>query len=584
MAMRVAFPGAVAMFAAAAVFAPSAAPPPAYFEDRSAHSGILFVLNNAVSAERHQIETMAGGVAVFDYDNDGYPDIYFANGAEQPSLQKTGPRYRNRLYRNKHDWTFEDVTDKAGVGGTGYNIGVATADYDNDGHADLFVTGVNGNTLFHNRGDGTFEDVTRRAGLESHEWAVAAAWVDYDNDGRLDLFVVNYVKWDPASELFCGDAERGIRTYCHPRYYQPLANRLYRNNGDGTFSDVSAISGIAAHAGKGMGIVIADYDHDGWMDVFVANDTVPNFLFHNERNGTFREVALQAGVGYNDDGKALSSMGADFRDLDNDGWEDLVVTALSNQTFPVFRNVGRGLFSDVTYQSHAGVISMPLSGWGMGIFDFDNDGWKDVFVAAGDVQDNTEMLSSGKSRQQNLLMMNDGDGGFRAAIFGPAAQHRGVAFGDFDRDGRVDAVVTRLYEPPVLLRNTMGDGNHWLTLRLAGTTSNRDGIGARVIVRSGGVTQVNHVTTSTGYACSSELAVHFGLGRITTVDSIEIDWPSGSRQTIKGVSADSILSVRERPAPLRRVAASDHTPPDGLLSSARICRPMDPRLTRHCTF
>jgi enediyne biosynthesis protein E4 len=533
----------------AALLAPLAAPPAPSFEDRSAHSGISFVLNNAASPEKHQIETMAGGVAVFDYDNDGYPDIYFANGAEQPSLVKTGPQYRNRLYHNKHDWTFEDVTDKAGVGGAGYNIGVAAGDYDNDGHEDLFVTGVKGNTLFHNRGDGTFEDVTRKAGLESHDWAVAAAWIDYDNDRLLDLFVVNYVKWDPSAELFCGDAERGIRTYCHPRYYQPLANRLYHNNGDGTFTDVSIASGIAAHPGKGMGIAIADYDHDGWMDVFVANDTVPNFLFHNEHNGTFREVALQAGVGYSDDGKALSCMGADFRDLDNDGWEDLVVTALSNQTFPVFRNLRHGQFSDVTYQSHAGIISMPLSGWSMGIFDFDNDGWKDVFVAAGDVQDNTELLSSGKSRQQNLLMLNDGHGGFRSGLVGPAAQNRGVAFGDFDRDGGVDAVVTRLNESPVLLRNIMGGGNHWLAFRLIGSSSNRDGIGARVTVRSGGMTQVNHVTTSTGYACSSELAVHFGLGPSTRADSVEIEWPSGARQTLTNVSAGSFLTVHEPIAP-----------------------------------
>jgi enediyne biosynthesis protein E4 len=524
----------------------SAAGPDPYFEDRSARSGIDFVLRNAASPEKHQIETMAGGVAVFDYDNDGYPDIYFTNGADQPSLEKNDPRYRNRLYRNRHDWTFEDVTDKAGVGGAGFNIGVAAGDYDNDGNADLFVTGVKGNTLFHNRGDGTFQDVTRAAGLESHDWAVAAAWLDFDNDGRLDLFVVNYVKWDPATELFCGDAARHIRNYCHPRFYEPLANRLYRNNGDGTFSDVSTASGIAAHRGKGMGIAIADYDHDGWMDIFVANDTVANFLFHNERNGTFRETALQAGVGLNDDGKALSSMGVDFRDLDNDGWEDLVVTALSHQTFPVFRNLGKGLFSDVTYPSHAGVISAAISGWGMGVFDFDNDGWKDVFVAAGDVQDNTELLTSGRSRQQNLLMINDGHGAFRGVLTGSPAMHRGVAFGDFDRDGRVDAVVTRLNEPPVLLRNVMGEGNHWIALQLIGARSNRDAIGARVTVRSGGVTQVNRVTTSTGYACSSELTVHFGLGRSSRADSIEIEWPSGLRQTLTNVSPDLFLTVRER--------------------------------------
>jgi hypothetical protein len=543
--MKAVLPGAALLLLLSVIFAPSASTPAPSFEDRTAHSGIEFVLHNAATPERHQIETMAGGVAVFDYDNDGYPDIYFTNGAQQPSLEKSSPQYRNRLYRNRHDWTFEDVTDSAGVGGAGYNIGVAAGDYDNDGFTDLLVTGVNGNTLFRNRGNGTFEDVTRAAGLESHDWAVAAAWIDYDNDGRLDLFVVNYVKWNPAVEPFCGDPGRGIRTYCHPRFYEPLPNRLYHNNGDGTFSDVSAVSGIAAHRGKGMGIAIADYDHDGWMDVFVANDTLPNFLFHNEHDGRFRESALQAGVGLNDDGKALSSMGVDFRDLDNDGREDLFITALSNETFPVFRNLGKGLFSDATYSSRAGVLTMAVSGWSTGIFDFDNDGWKDVFVAAGDVQDNTESFSSRKSRQQNLLLVNDGHGAFRSAFAGPAALNRGVAFGDFDRDGRVDAVVTRLNERPVLLRNVMGAGNHWIGFKLIGARSNRDGIGARISVRSGGMEQVNRVTTSTGYACSSEATVHFGLGRGTQADSVEIEWPSGARQTLANVPAGSYVTLRE---------------------------------------
>jgi hypothetical protein len=543
--VKLAFVAALALLTAIAMLLPAAASD-TYFEDRSARSGIGFVLRNAASPEKHLIETMAGGVAVFDYDNDTYPDIYFTNGAAQPSLQKTGPQYRNRLYRNRRDWTFEDVTDKAGVGGAGFNIGVATADYDNDGHADLFVTGVNGNTLFRNRGDGAFQDVTRAAGLQSREWGVAAAWLDFDNDGRLDLFVVNYVKWDPAAEKFCGDAAKRIRSYCHPRFYEPLPNRLYRNNGDGTFSDVSAPSGIAAHPGKGMGVAIADYDQDGWMDIFVANDTLPNFLFHNEAGKLFRERALQAGVGFNDDGKALSSMGVDFRDLDNDGWEDLLITALVHQTFPVFRNLGKGLFRDVTYPSRAGAISAALSGWSLGIFDLDNDGWKDVFVAAGDVQDNTERLSGGTSRQQNLLMLNDGRGAFRGVLTGTPALHRGAAFGDFDKDGRVDAVLTRLNEPPVLLRNMMGAGNHWIALQLIGARSNRDAIGARVILRGGGVTQVNRVTTSTGYACSSEPVVHFGLGRSSRADRIEIEWPSGLRQVLTDVSGDSFVTVRER--------------------------------------
>jgi hypothetical protein len=346
-------------------------------------------------------------------------------------------------------------------------------------------------------------------------------------------------------EPFCGDPARGLRTYCHPRFYDPLPNRLYRNNGDGTFSDVSAASGIAAHPGKGMGVAIADYDHDGWIDVFVANDTLPNFLFHNEHNGRFRETALQADVGLNDDGKALSSMGVDFRDLDNDGWEDLFITALANETFPVFRNLGRSLFRDATYSSRAGILSMPVTGWSTGIFDFDNDGWKDVFAAAGDVQDNTESFSSRNSRQQNLLLLNDSRGAFRPAFIGLPALNRGAAFGDFDRDGRVDAVVTRLNEPPVLLRNIMGGDNRWIALKLVGARSNRDAIGACVALRSGGLLQVNRVTTSTGYACSSEAAVHFGLGRAARAETIEIEWPSGSRQTLANIPAGSYLTVRE---------------------------------------
>ena len=334
------------------------------FIDVSARSGITATLQNFPTPQKHQIETMAGGVAAFDYDNDGYPDIYLTNGAEQPSLKKTDPRYFNRLYRNRGDWTFENVTEKAGVQGSGYATGVAAADYDNDGYEDLFVTGVNGNTLFRNRGDGKFEDVTRKSGLGGGKWSVSAVWFDYDNDGRLDLFVVDYVEWDPAREPFCGDTRQNIRTYCDPRFYQPLTNHLYHNNGDGTFTDVSAAAGIAAHPGKGMGVAIGDYDHDGWLDIFVANDTTPNFLFHNDRHGHFEEVAMRAGVALNDDGKAISSMGVDFRDLDNDGQDDIVVTALANETFPYFRNLGKGLFVDMTYPSHLGVITLPVTGWG----------------------------------------------------------------------------------------------------------------------------------------------------------------------------------------------------------------------------
>jgi enediyne biosynthesis protein E4 len=516
------------------------------FEDVTARTGIHFILENSATPEKHQIETMVGGVAVFDFDNDGLPDIYFVNGAEQPSLQKTGTRYSNRLYRNKGNWTFEDVTAKAGVAGAGYDIGAATGDFDNDGNIDLFVTGVNHNTLFRNRGDGTFEDVTRKAGLESTDWAVSAAWVDYDNDGRLDLFVVNYVKWDPASEPFCGESKS--RTYCHPRSYDSLPNRLYHNNGDGTFTDVSSSSGIAGFRGKGMGVAIADYDHDGWMDIFVANDTEPNFLFHNDRNGRFTEVGLRAGVALNDEGKPVSSMGADFRDLDNDGKEDLFITALANEAFPFFRNLGHGLFMEATYASHLGKMTLPFSGWGTGLFDLDNDGWKDVFTANGDVQDNTERFSDRKSRQQNLLLINK-RGSFEAQLVGSPGMYRGAAFGDFDRDGRIDAVVTRIHEPPLVLRNVSDRANHWLTLKLIGRKSNRTGIGTLVSLTTGIGSQVNHATTAVGYASASDIEVHFGRGPETSARTIEIEWPGGTKQRLTNVRGNRIVAITEPISP-----------------------------------
>jgi enediyne biosynthesis protein E4 len=517
-----------------------------WFEDRSAPAGVTFTLRNSATPEKHQIETMPGGVAVLDYDGDGRPDLFFANGAAQPSLLKSDPSYFNRLYRNRGDGTFDDVTEKAGVRGEGFSIAAAAADFDNDGRPDLFVAGVNRNFLYRNRGDGTFEDVTGKAGVANQgRWAVSAGWFDYDNDGRLDLLVVNYVKWDPAKEPFCGDARAGYRSYCHPKFYEGLPNTLYRNNGDGTFTDVSERAGIARQIGKGMGLAFADYDGDGRLDVFVANDTVPNFLFHNERDGTFREVAFQAGVAMNDDGRALSSMGVDFRDVDNDGRPDLFVTALNNETFPLFRNLGKGLFADVTYPAKIGSATMALSGWSAGAYDFDNDGRKDLFAACGDVQDNTERYSDRRSKLPNLLLVDRGNGRYESLLIGEPAQHRGAAFADLDGDGRVDIVVTALGRAPLLLRNTAGAGNHWLGLRLTGTQSNRDAIGARVHIVTASGEQWNHVTTAVGYASSSEKAVHFGLGKETSVKSIEIAWPSGVVQRLANVAADRYLDVSE---------------------------------------
>ncbi len=515
---------------------------PVGFES-TALSGIV---RNGASGNKHQVETMLAGVAVFDFDNDGWPDIFVSNGAEIPSLRKPDPSFHDRLYRNNHDGTFTDVTFTAGVAGEGYSMGAAAGDYDNDGWTDLFVTGVRRNTLYRNRGDGGFEEVSARAGLrENGGWTIAAGWFDYDNDGLLDLFVARYVVWDPINEPYCGDPRPGYRAYCHPKHYTALPNALYRNQGDGTFRDVSRESGIGAHAGKGMGIVFGDYDADGRMDVFVANDTVPNFLFHNEGNGRFRECAMEAGVALNEAGVSLSSMGADFRDYDNDGREDLFVTALTNERFVLFRNVAPGKFVDVSGPSLIASQSLPWSGWSTGVFDLNNDGYKDLFVAQGNVMDNAELTSSRTSRQPNAVYVNEGGGSFRMQLLPGAAFHRGVAFGDFDRDGRMDAVVTRLNEKPLVLWNRTRGAGHWLGLRLRGTKSNRDAIGARVRVETPAGAQWNRVTTSTGFGSSSEGTVHFGLGAQTHVRLIEIEWPSGARQRMENVEGDRLIEVRE---------------------------------------
>jgi len=504
-------------------------------------------VRNGATGEKRQIEGMLAGVAVFDFDNDGWPDIFVANGASIPSLRKTDSTFSNRLFHNNHNGSFTDVTAKSGVGGTDYAMGVAAADYDNDGLVDLFVTGVRTNTLYRNRGDGTFEDVTSRAGLVSNgRWAVAAGWFDYDNDGLLDLFVVRYVIWDPNAEPYCGETKPGYRTYCHPKYYEPLPNALYHNEGGGRFRDVSTASGIGRYPGKGMGVAFGDYDGDGRLDVFVANDTTPSFLFHNNGDGTFTENALAAGVAYNPDGGASSSMGADFRDYDNDGREDIFVTVLTNERYLLFRNTGRGQFADMGGSSRIASQSLPWTGWSTGFFDFNNDGLKDIFSANGNVNDNAETISSRKSRQPNVVFVNRDNGAFDAQTLPGEALHRGAAFGDFDRDGRIDVVVTRLNESPLVLRNTTGTAGHWIGLRLVGKKSNRDGIGAKIHITTPSGEQWNRVTTSVGYAGSSDRIVHFGLGKDARISAIEIDWPSRLRQTLRDIPADRYLTIEER--------------------------------------
>jgi hypothetical protein len=507
-------------------------------------------VRNGATGEKHLIETMIAGVAAFDYDGDGWPDIFVANGASVPDLRKTGATYSNRLFRNNHDKTFTDVTERAGLAGEGYSMGVAAGDFDNDGHIDLLVTGVRSNHLYRNLGDGTFRDVTAAAGLSGDAaWSVAAGWFDFDNDGLLDLFVVHYVKWTAAADTFCGvvadraNNKPGFRQYCNPRHYEPLPNTLYHNLGNGRFEDVSASSGIAAFQGKGMGVTFGDYDNDGQPDIFVANDTMPNFLFHNEGSGKYRNVAVEAGVAYNDNGKPISSMGADLRDYDNDGREDLFLTALPDETFPLFRNIGNGRFADMTYATGIAKASLPFGGWSAGLYDLDNDGWKDIFVAGGHVMDNAEASSARKSREPNLVFRNLGGRKFAALELPGAALHRGAAFADFDRDGRIDAVVTSLNEAPQVLWNETVHAGHWLDLHLTGTKNNRDGIGAMVHISSASGQQWNRAETSSGYGGSSDRIVHFGLANDSSVDRIEIIWPGGAKQILENVTCDQLLSV-----------------------------------------
>lgn len=489
------------------------------------------------------IETMAGGVAAFDYDGDGKTDIFFTNGASLPSLQKDSPKYFNRLYRNEGGWKFRDVTEAAGVAGAGYAVAAAAGDYNNDGHVDLFVGGFRQNFLYRNRGDGTFEDVTAKSGISSNEWVVAAGWFDYDNDGLLDLFVVNYADWSLDFDRFCGDSDRKIRVYCHPRYLTPIANRLYHNRGDGTFEDVSVKSGIAAFKGRGMGLAFADYDGDGRMDAFVTNDKMPNFLFHNLGNGKFEEVALEAGVALPDHGKAVSSMGADFRDYDNDGLPDIASTALHGETFPLFRNQGKGSFVEVTSASRLARTSTLHTGWSVGLFDFNNKGWKDFFSSNADVNDLVAMFEPVVYMQPNTIFENTRDGKFSESPveFGQPQAHRGSAFADFDGDGKIDIVIASLEGVAELWRNESASSNHWLILKLTGTKSNRDGIGAEVRIGS----QVNSMTSAVGYASSSHFGVHFGLGDVAVAPRVEIRWPSGVRQVLENVKADQIVQVTE---------------------------------------
>jgi hypothetical protein len=510
-------------------------------------AGLQFVHQHSPTPEKHYVESAPGGLAVFDYNRDGRPDIFFTNGAETPSLRKTSAAYANRLFRNDGGMRFTDVTEAAGVQGIGYAMGAAAADYDNDGHVDLFVAGVRQNQLLRNKGNGRFEDVTAPARIASDEWSVAGGWFDYDKDGRLDLFVVNYVQWSPDVNRYCGDQSRGIRIYCHPRFFQGRPNHLYRNRGDGTFEDVSAAAGIRAHVGKGMSVAFADYDHDGHPDAFVTNDTVPSFLFRNLGNGAFREVGLLAGVSVPLSGRPVSAMGTDFQDYDNDGWEDLHLTALSSETFPLFRNTRQGAFEEVTQPTRLAMLTTKLAGWCSVFVDVNNDGRKDLFTANSHANDRIGEFEATAWKQPNSLFLNEEQGRFRdasadAGLSGQVAAHRGCGYADFDGDGRLDLVVLALGSQAELWKNESAPEHRWLIVRLIGTKSNRDGIGARVIVGN----QVRTMTTAMGYASSSHSGVHFGLGTARDPVRVEVQWPSGIRQTVDDVRTNQVLEITER--------------------------------------
>ncbi len=529
------------------------------FADATARSGVTFRHIAGKTSQKYLPESMGGGVAMLDYNGDGYLDLYFVNGAalSDPmpagkAPDKSDPRFWNRLYRNRGDGTFTDVTQAAGLTGHGYGTGVAAGDFNNDGLPDLYVTGLGRNALYRNNGDGTFTDITDRAGVAGGGWSVSACFVDYDRDGYLDLIVTRYLDWDFSKNIFCGDPRTRSRSYCHPDEFPPTTHLVYHNNGDGTFTDVSKKCGIGAVPSKGLGIAVNDFDNDGWPDLVVANDSFPEQLFRNNRDGTFTEVAAELGMAYDEDGKTFAGMGVDFADYDNDGFPDIWIDALAGQRYALFHNNRGKSFDYVPGPAGIAAATLAHSGWGGKFFDYDNDGWKDLLVVQGHVMDNIELTQPSYRYREPLLLLRNRKGKFEdisaqsGAVFRTPMAARGAAFGDLNNDGWIDVAINCNDSPALILLNRGGNGNHWLLVNTIGKRSNRDGIGARIrVVSQSGMEQHGFVSTAGSYASASDKRVHFGLGADALVRLIEVTWPSGIVQRVEHVNADQVLTISE---------------------------------------
>ncbi len=527
---------------------------PVKFTDIRKQSGITFLQDSTQTEEKLYLETMGTGVAWLDYDQDGLMDLYFVQSGPT-DLYKPDHPMRSALYHNNGDGTFTDVTEKAGVAAENhYGQGVAVGDYDNDGYPDIYVTGYGSAILYHNNGDGTFTNVSKKAGVgDEGNWSTSAAWVDYDKDGYLDLVVTNYIEWSFKNNLWCGEHRPGYRSYCHPGNYKGQKTKLYHNNHDGTFSDVSDSSGVGKPEAKGMGVVVADFNNDGWPDIAIANDSWPNFLFINKHDGTFQDVSFISGLAASEDGRYEAGMGIDAADVDGDGSQDVYITHLDFELNRLYHNNRDGTFTDVTFSSGIGNKAILLSGVSMKFLDYDNDGWPDILQLNGAMVDNVQLYHSEVTYKEPLLMFHNlGKGHFEKiadGALGPDFSRpiagRGLATADFDNDGDIDVVTNNRGDYPSLLRNDGGNANHWLEVLLIGTKSNRDGVGASLKITAGDFVHVEQSKGGMSYMSASDPRILFGLGKYTKIDSLEITWPSGQIDRLKDLPLDKIIAIKE---------------------------------------